>query len=537
MKKISLSEKGKNFRGAVKKNYFICFLVLLTHPVFAQIRQITVDVNNAQGQLNRCDRECVGAGRANEGLRADWQRQLRMVKKDCGFKYIRFHGLLSDDMGVYKEDSNGNPQYNYQYIDELFDFLLSIKMKPFVELGFMPNALASGTKTVFWWKGNITPPKDYQKWDMLIKNLVQHWTERYGHAEVASWYFEVWNEPNLKNGFFTGDQADYFKLYQQTANSIKAVSTDYRVGGPATAGNAWIPETIRFCADNKVPIDFISTHTYGAKKGFLDQTGNVGVIVSQNKNAVSNDMIRSRTQIRQSAMPNLELHYTEWSASYTPTDAIHDSYHEAAYILDKIKKASGAVNSMSYWTFTDIFEEQGPRFTPFHGGFGLLNYQDIKKPAYYAYQFLNRLGDTELKSSDTSSIACRDKQGNVQLLFWDFSITHPGDSVNDQIFYKRNLPARATAPVKVKLSHLAAGTYKIQIYKVGYRSNDAYAAYFDLGLPAQLTLGQVAKIKAASNGAPLFAAEVKITQSGTFEKALPMRENDVYFVDLQRTGN
>jgi xylan 1,4-beta-xylosidase len=210
---------------------------------------------------------------------------------------------------------------------------------------------------------------------------------------------------------------------------------------------------------------------------------------------------------------------------------------EAAYILDKIKHAGPYVNSMSYWTFTDIFEEAGPRFTPFHGGFGLLNYQDIKKPAFYSYRFLNRLGDTELKSSDTSSIVCRDKAGNIQLLFWDFSITHPGDTVNDQVFYKRDVPAKAVAPVKIKLSHVAAGIYKMQVYKVGYRSNDAYATYFDMGLPGQLTKAQVAKIKDSNNGDPMLSVEVKVMQSGVIEKELPMRQNDVYFVSLQRINN
>lgn len=496
-------------------------------------RLIEVDLNHTQGALNRSFRACVGAGRANEGLRADWQRQLRQVKNDCGFTYIRFHGLLCDDMGVYREDKAGNPMYNYQYIDELFDFLLSIKMKPFVELGFMPNALASGNKTVFWWKGNITPPKDYQKWDNLIKNLVQHFTERYGHAEVAQWYFEVWNEPNLTNLFFSGNQQDYFTLYHETANAIKSVSADYRVGGPATAGNAWIPDLINYCSQTTTPIDFISTHNYGVKKGFLDQTGDVGVIVSQNQAAVYGDMIHSRKQINSSIMPGLELHYTEWSSSYTPTDPIHDSYHEAAYMLDKIKHAGPYVNSMSYWTFTDIFEEMGPRFTPFHGGFGLMNYQDIKKPAYYVYQFLNQLQDTELKTNDTSAIAATNKKGNIQLLFWDFTITHPGDTVNDQVFYRRDLPAKALSPVKVKFTHVPKGAYQMRVYKVGYRCNDAYTTYFDMHLPAQLTPAQVAKIKQQNNGQPVISSTININAAGVFEKELPMRQNDVYFITLQ----
>jgi len=507
---------------------FPCFLSAQTQ------RNISINPNQIKGNLNKSFNFCVGAGRANEGLRADWQRQLRTTKQELGFKYIRFHGLLTDDMGVYREDKAGKAIYNYQYLDELFDFLQSIQIKPFVELGFMPNDLASGTKTIFWWKGNVTPPKDYQKWNALIKNLIQHWIQRYGEKEVKSWYFEVWNEPNLKDAFFTGTQQDYFKLYQETANTIKAVSKDLKVGGPATAGNAWIPETINFCVQNKVPIDFISTHTYGTKQGFLDQTGDVGTIISQDKNAVSSDMIRSREIIQKSALPNLELYYTEWSSSYTPTDPMHDNYQEAAFILDKIKKAGAFVNAMSYWTFTDIFEEAGPRATPFHGGFGLINYQDIKKPAYYAYQYLNKLGNRELVNQDPSSIACKDEQGNLQLLFWDFTITHPGDSINDQIYFKRDIPAKNIASAKVNIDHLQAGKYQIQVYKVGYKVNDAYASFIDLKSPSQLTKEQVAFIKNQNDNHPISTQIIQIKGDGKFEQQFPMRENDVLFLSMKK---
>jgi xylan 1,4-beta-xylosidase len=522
------------------KLIFLLIVLITTNAIHAQTasinkdnRVITVDVDHIKGELDRSYNFCVGAGRANEGLRADWQRQLRLAKQECGFRYIRFHGLLTDDMGVYHEDKAGNPMYNWQYIDELFDFLLSIDVKPFVELSFMPNELASGNKTIFWWRGNVTPPKDYKKWDDLIRHLVNHWKERYGDAEIQKWYFEVWNEPNL-SGFFTGTQDDYFKLYSETARTIKSVSAKYKVGGPATAGNAWIPDIIDFCTKNRVPIDFISTHTYGVKQGFLDAAGNTGTVLSQDKASVYSDMIHSAETIKHSSMPNLELHYTEWSASYTPSDPIHDSYHEAAYILDKIKHASPYVNSMSYWTFTDIFEEAGPRFTPFHGGFGLLNYQDIKKPAFYAYQFLNRLGNIELNEPDDASMVTKDKNGNVQLLFWNFTITHPGDSVNDQVYYKRNLPSKSIAPAQISIKNLSAGTYKLEVYKVGYRSNDAYTVYYDMKSPSQLTRQQVAAIKQAADGKPIATSIIKITNKKELKKILPMRENDVYFISLKK---
>jgi xylan 1,4-beta-xylosidase len=496
-----------------------------------QKRIINLDFNKIKGSFNKMFKECVGAGRANEGLRADWQQQLKLVKKECDFKYIRMHGLLTDDMGVYKEDNKGNPEYNYQYIDVLYDYLLSIGMKPFVELSFMPDALASGTKTVFWWKGNITPPKDYNKWEDLIRNLTLHFTERYGADEVKTWYFEVWNEPNL-NFFWSGTQEEYFKLYKYTVQAIKSVNKEYRVGGPATAGAAWVPEMINFCVKNSLPLDFISTHSYGVKQGYVDESGNTGTILDKNPWSVSGDIINSRKQISESPMPNLELHYTEWSSSYTPSDPIHDSYHEASYILEKIKQVGNAPTSMSYWVFTDIFEEAGPRFTPFHGGFGLLNYQAIKKPAFYSYYFLNKLGDTELLNSDSSSWACKSSNGNLQVLFWDFTITHPGDSVNDQEYYIRDLPSKLKGNVQVRVSGIPEGNYILEIYKVGYKANDAYSTYLTMNRPRQLTKQQVDHIKSLNDGSPDLKEIVRVNSSEIFSKELEIRENDVLFLNL-----
>jgi xylan 1,4-beta-xylosidase len=530
----------------MKRNQFLLTLliVIFIFPLTAQKsnaqksgneeRQIRLDYNLAAGKLNTMFKECIGAGRANEGLRADWQQQLAMVKKECDFKYIRMHGLLTDDMGVYKEDKNGKPEYNYQYIDVLYDFILSIGMKPFVELGFMPSALASGPQTIFWWRGNVTPPRDYEKWEALIRNLTQHWTERYGEKEVKSWYFEVWNEPNLSPGFWSGTQAEYFKLYEYAAKAIKSVNKEYKVGGPATAGAAWVPETIQFCEKNSVPIDFISTHTYGVKQGFLDEYGTTGTILDKNEWAVSGDVLNSRNQISNSTKPNLELHYTEWSSSYTPADPVHDSYHQAAYILEKLKQVGNAANSMSYWVFTDIFEEAGVRFTPFHGGFGLLNYQGIKKPAYYSYYLLNKLGETELKNQDKRSWACKNSNGGVQLLFWDFTHTHPGDTVNNQSYYIRNLPSKPKGTAKIELSGLPKGKYQLEVYKVGYNENDAYTTYLGLKKPSQLNIQQVNEIKEKNNGAPVSTELIKIDSNGKFTRDISINENDVYLLNLMR---
>lgn len=517
--------------GLAKYPWVLGFLLVLSPLSWAQPRVIDVDLKSESGAFNTAFKFSVGAGRANEGLRADWQQQLAEVKRDMDFKYIRMHGLLSDDMGVYRVDGKGREQYNFHYVDVLYDYLLSIGIKPFVELGFMPTALASGDKTIFWWRGNVTPPSNYEKWGALIKALTEHLTERYGAAEVATWYFEVWNEPNL-GAFWAGTQQDYFKLYKYAVQAIKSVNASYKVGGPATAGAAWIPEMISFCATNKLPLDFVSTHSYGVNQGFLDEFGNKGTVLDKNTMAVSGDVLKNREQITRSAMPNLELHYTEWSSSYTPADPIHDSYHQAAYILQKLKQTGSAAQSMSYWVFSDIFEEPGPRFEAFHGGFGLMNLHGIKKPAYFAYSFLNRLAPTELKTKDRQTFAATDKQGAVQVLLWDFTYTLPKD-INNQQFYIKDLPPAKKDDALIRIKGLEQGAYTLSVSQVGYKQNDAFSDYIALGSPAQLTKLQVENLKAQAGGKPQRVETIEVDKKGVFKLSLPLRENDVFLLELK----
>ena len=475
-------------------------------------RLINVSYNAVKGKTNRFYREAVGAGRAAEGLRADWQRDLALVHRECGFKYIRFHGLLHDEMGVYAEDKNGVPVYNFQYVDALFDSILNTGMKPFVEFGFMPDKLKSNEKTIFWWKGNISPPKDHDKWSALIEALVKHWTARYGEEEVKQWYFEVWNEPNL-DLFFSGTQADYFKLYERTARAVKSVSPAYRVGGPATAGRGWIGETIDFAAKNKVPLDFITTHDYGVKGIGLDENGNQKLFLDTAPEAIIGGVREVRGKIDQSAMPGLPLHYTEWSASYSPRDPVHDSYVSAAYILSKLKGSEGFADSLSYWTFTDIFEENGTVPSPFHGGFGMINFQGLRKPSFYAYQFLNRLGDNELSSTDAEAWATRSPNG-AQILFWNFS--PPKTDESNQVFYKKDIPARAVGKAQVRLADVPAGNYELKVYQTGYQVNDVYADYLITGSPKHLSREQIRQLAEKNDGKPIESTPVKIDSKGVF---------------------
>jgi len=328
----------------------------------------------------------VGSGHATLALRADWQRQLTRCHRELGFRHVRFHGLLSDDMGTLVNEDN-SLVYSFFNADQICDFLLSIGMRPFVELSFMPTALASKDDEVFHYRGNVTPPKDYRGWETLVTKLVRHWMDRYGPDEVRRWYFEVWNEPNLK-AFWTGRKDAYFRLYQHTARAIKGVDGELAVGGPATAKNAWIGDFVEFCEENGVPIDFISTHHYPT-----DAFGKPGDDTVSQLAQSRRSVLREQATKARSEAGHKPLYYTEWSTSSNPFDELHDWPYAAAFIVKAEMEVRNLVQGYSYWTFSDIFEENYFASRAFHGGFGLLTIDGVPKPAYRAFELLHRLGD------------------------------------------------------------------------------------------------------------------------------------------------
>lgn len=383
------------------------------------------DLAEATTPLSHFWEHTVGSDHAPVALRADWQSQLQKCHQELGFQYVRFHGVLSDDMGTLVREQK-QLLYSFFNADQVFDFLLSIGMKPFVELSFMPTALASGKKTVFNYKGNVTPPKDNRQWAALINRLVSHWVQRYGAEEVRQWFFEVWNEPNLKS-FWTGSQRDYFKLYRYTAEAIKAVDSSLRVGGPATARSEWIDDFVDFCDRNKVPVDFISTHQYPNDGFEKDQDIELELFKSQR------GIMRERAQDTRRYARGRPIYYTEWNSSSDPRDPLHDEPYAAAFVVSTILEAKGLVDGYSFWTFSDIFEELCFPSMPFHGGFGLLTLHGIPKPTYRAFELLHQLGDRQsLVDGLHETVDCSVVQDDSSVTVALTNHTTPGHSIETE---------------------------------------------------------------------------------------------------------
>jgi xylan 1,4-beta-xylosidase len=492
-----------------------------------QARHLTIDLHVPAAPRNHAADLSVGSDYPGTLQREDSLAQLRIVKDELGFRYIRFHAIFHDVLGTYKV-VDGKPVIDWSGIDRLYDRLLGMGIKPFVELGFTPDAMKSSDQTIFYWKGNSSHPKPEQ-WGPLVDAFVRHLEQRYGRDEVRSWFFEVWNEPNLDGFWEKADQPAYFALYDQTARIIKQVDAALRVGGPSTAGAAWVPEFIAHVQQSGAPVDFITTHTYGVDGGFLDENGQGDTKLSASPDAIVGDVRKVRQQIEASAKPELPLYFTEWSTSYTPRDPVHDSYISAPYILTKLKATDGLAQGMSYWTFSDLFEEPGPPTAPFEGGFGLMNPQGIRKPAYFAYKYLHQLGEQEIKAAeDAQSIVTRDGKG-VQVLAWDWQ--QPKQAKSNRPFYTTVLPTHPGAPLVLDLKGLAPGAYAVKVYRTGFKANDAHTAYLEMGSPKSLSRAQIDQLQALTDDRPA-ASQLQVGARGGARLHVPMRANDVVLVTI-----
>jgi xylan 1,4-beta-xylosidase len=491
-------------------------------------RVIEIDAAAAEKPLDRFFDLSVGADYPGTLIRPDSQAQLKTAVDELGFRYVRFHDIFHDVLGTVRVE-NGRTIYDWTKLDELYDGLLAKGIRPFVELGFTPRAMATSPQTIFYWKGNTSHPVP-SAWQALIENFIQHLRARYGAPEVRQWYFEVWNEPNLDGFWERADQQAYFELYDLTAKTLKAIDPALRVGGPATAGAAWVPEFLDHVSRSGAAVDFVTTHSYGVDGGFLDEEGKSDTKLSPSADAIVGDIRRVREQISGSRFAGLPLFFTEWSTSYTPRDPVHDSYISAPYILTKLKGSQGLAQGMSYWTYSDLFEEPGPPPTPFHGGFGLLNREGVRKPAFFAYKYLNALRGKEIPCADGETWAAVDGK-TTAVLIWDWE--QPEQQVSNRPFFTKVQPASAAPGVQLSLKHLSPATYRLRIRRTGYRANDAYSAYLEMGAPPTLSSAQLEQLNALTRDVPETVRLVRVKSDGALSLHLAMRTNDIVLLTLE----
>jgi len=445
--------------------------------------------------------QIFGSGRAILSLREGYRRDLRETKRITDFQYVRFHAIFQDEVGLYDEDKDGKPIYNFSYVDQIYDGLLENHVRPFIEMSFMPKKLTSDANALhpFWYKQIVAPPKDWEKWQQLVENFIRHLVERYGENEVAQWYFEVWNEPNLD--FWAGNpkESTYYELYDHAVAAVKHVSARLRVGGPATAQAAWADRFLAHCKEKNIPVDFVSTHVYGNDKA--------EDVFATHENIPRTQMVcravkKVHEQIAASAYPKMPLIWSEFNADYSNQQQVTDSAFMGPWLADTIRQCDGLVDSMSYWTFSDVFEEQGVVKTPFYGGFGLLAEDSIPKASFNDFAMLHQLGETRLDVKSDSALVTRRKDGSLAIAVWNLF-----------------LPEEAGSP-KTATLHFAGGSKvtTAQITVVDKDHGSPLPAWEKMGSPKNPTAAQIEELRKA--GAMPQSRSEKLT-NGAVTIALP----------------
>ncbi len=477
------------------------------HTALAQER-LSVDAGAATTPFPHFWEQTFGSGRAILSLRDSYRQDLATVKAATDFKAVRFHGILMDEVGLYDPErmtknpglaaqaANDASVYNFSYIDQIYDGLLARGVKPFVEISFMPRRMAADPALTqpFWYRPVVSPPKHYALWDAMMRALAAHVVARYGIDEAATWKFEVWNEPNLDFWAGAPKQGTYFELYDHTARALKSVSPRLQVGGPATAQAAWVTAFLRHVNEAHVPVDFVSTHVYGN-----DAAEDV---LGTEEHVPRNEMVyravrKVHDEIAKSPTPQLPLIFSEYNASYANEPNVTDSPYMGPWLANTIRQCDGLVGDMAYWTFSDVFEEQGVVRTPFYGGFGLIAADGIDKPALNAFRALHRLGNRRIALESTSALATETDDA-VTVALWNYAPpTGEGPT-----YTMPHGPAGPDKTFLLHFGHVKAGA-AVDLYRVDDDHGNALKAFDAMGRPAgDLTKAQVKTLQAAGAMAP-----------------------------------
>jgi xylan 1,4-beta-xylosidase len=500
----------RTLRSATLATAAILLSGILTHPSLAQTPgELVIDAHAPTTPFPHFWEQTFGSGRAILALRADYRQDLHTVKQATDFQSVRFHGILDDEVGLYDparetknpglaaQAANDASAYNFFYVDEIYDGLLAEHVKPFVELSFMPEkmALHPNLRHTFTGHPSVSPPKDYALWDGMIKALAAHLIQRYGIDEVSTWKFEVWNEPNLD--FWGGDpkQQTYFELYDHTARDIKSVSPRLQVGGPATAQAAWVTPFLAHVHANNVPVDFVSTHVYAndTAPNVLHTDEDV-----PRKTMVYRAVKMVHDQILASPYPHIPLIFSEYNASYSNEPNVTDSTFIGPWLANTIRLCDGLTESMAYWSFSDVFDEQGVVRTPFYGGFGLIAAESIPKPALNVFRALHQLGDQRIAVDSDSTLATKTSDGKLALALWDYA---PPTGIGPTYTWPKG-PAGPPKTFNLNIQHVASNA-TVEVLRVDPDHGNVLKAFDAMGRPTgDLTPQQVDQLRAAGAMAP-----------------------------------
>lgn len=422
--------------------------------------------------------------------RADVQRQLALAREELGIRHVRAVAMFSPEMVVWEHDladwrlpeAERTKRANWQMIDLSLEAILSLGLKPIYTTCFTPVGMTDDPTTCWPDKNCTGSPRDLAQWQAFVSDGIYHCIERYGRKEVRSWYFECWNEPNLKGCFFGGTKEEFFQLWSATWHAVKAVDPQLRFGGPSTARGEWVPEFLDWTTQDGTPPDYLITHIYNNDSEGQPLSPFNGPASHKVKDSphFATGVIRGlRSELDRRGWQG-EVHWNEWGRSWFPHDPLKETALEPAFIVKTMAECSQDADGFGFWCLSDIYNQAGFQSSEFQANYGMLSLHGLRKPAWFAHQLLQRLGDQRVPCLGgdelCNAIATPTAKGAAVLIY----------------SYPPSIAAPRTEQ-KIRVN-LPPGTRTVRLNRLGAEENNIVAQWRALGAPPYPTPAQLATL-------------------------------------------
>ncbi len=467
-------------------------------PPKASVEQVTVpplDTHTGASILRHSFKKVIGAGRASELLNYNIQEMLKDLQEHVGYEYIKFHGILSDDMMVVSRE-NGRLSFHYALVDMVLDFLLSIGIRPLVQLSFMPQELASDPdKNVCYIPFNTSPPKDMHEWETLVMDFTGHVIDRYGRDEVLRWLFCVWNEPTTPAsmfGFGPGKDLVFFDFYAATYHAVKKVCPQITFGSPSMlyvenlGEKEWIVDFLNYTKKNDCVPEFLNVHYYADI--IPNKEYNISSMATSSFPKRSDDFalwIGSIKKIFKSCgLGHLPVYMTEWNFTLSHRNLISDTCFKSCWLMKNLLRNYDRLDSFGYWSLTDLIQENALPDILFHGGLGIYTINGLRKNVFYVFYFAAQLGNILLANGDGYFVTKSDE--GYQIITYNY--IHYGSLFASGELYDVTKTSRYSPfdmskqlELSLTLENVENGSYEIREYYVNRDQGSAYDLWLKMG--------------------------------------------------------
>lgn len=466
-----------------------------------------VSMEEKTTHLKHTWKKILNVSNAYDVLNMSIQRSLAMAQEEIGFEYLHFHGILDDTMRVYYEKSDGTPVFNFHYIDQIIDFMLSVGLKPYLELGWMPKRLASIPDEKSLNGICHSKPKNINIWLNMVRAFVVHLIDKYAAEQVRTWMFQIWDAAFLPP-WWRNSQEDFFDFYRQTYALLKKIIPEAPVGSPSVNPYGirctdWMENFMAYCKEQDCEPDFISLAMYphesynmDAGQELAESVYEIYMKVSPRENYMGQELekIKQKLQWRRAGRP--PVYITQWNMNNAPAFMLRDTLFGAAYLVKNLCENYDEAESFAYWFFSDEVEEYNLADASFHGGMGFIANNGLKKAAYQAMRLLARLDDELLAKGEYFFITKGDKQISVFL----YSYVHYKKNCSEEEFRSSENRYKCFENVEkefsVELADIPAGRYRMTEYILNREWGSSYDIWNQMGSPEHVAAEDLAYINA-----------------------------------------